>query len=90
MLSPVNVILDIFSHPFVVGWLIAPRQCSGWPTLILRQMLAPTSAGVLTCTPIGRPCNKPVASLLLDWTWPRATALVTSDDNPYSGRSSKP
>jgi putative transposase len=82
------VILDIFSR-FVVGWLIAPRECSE----LAQQLIADTVArhdvqpGVLTLHADRGAAmrSKPVASLLVDLDVAKSHSRPhVSDDNPYS------
>ena len=82
------VILDIFSR-YVVGWLIAPRECSE----LAQQLIADTVArhdvmpGTLTLhADRGTSMrSKPVASLLVDLEVAKSHSRpYTSDDNPYS------
>ena len=82
------VILDIFSR-YVVGWLIAPRECSE----LAQQLIAETVArhdvmpGTLTLhADRGTSMrSKPVASLLVDLDVAKSHSRpYTSDDNPYS------
>ena len=82
------VILDIFSR-YVVGWLIAERECSDLAKQLIentvaRQQVAP---GVLTLhADRGSSMrSKPVASLLIDLDITKSHSRpYTSDDNPYS------
>ena len=82
------VILDIFSR-FVVGWLIAPRECSE----LAQQLIADTvsrhsvQAGMLTLHADRGAAmrSKPVASLLIDLDVAKSHSRPhVSDDNPYS------
>ncbi len=82
------VILDIFSR-FVVGWLIAPRECSE----LAQQLIADTvsrhdvEAGMLTLHADRGAAmrSKPVASLLVDLDVAKSHSRPhVSDDNPYS------
>ena len=82
------VILDIFSR-FVVGWLIAPRECSE----LAQQLIADTVArhdvqpGRLTLHADRGAAmrSKPVASLLVDLDVAKSHSRPhVSDDNPYS------
>ena len=82
------VILDIFSR-FVVGWLIAPRECSE----LAQQLIADTVArhnvepGMLTLHADRGAAmrSKPVASLLVDLDVAKSHSRpYVSDDNPYS------
>jgi transposase InsO family protein len=82
------VILDIFSR-FVVGWLIAPRECSA----LAQQLIADTVArhdvqpGRLTLHADRGAAmrSKPVASLLVDLDVAKSHSRPhVSDDNPYS------
>lgn len=82
------VILDIFSR-FVVGWLIAPRECAK----LAKQLIAETVArhavqpGMLTLhADRGASMrSKPVSDLLLDLDIGRSHSRPhVSDDNPYS------
>ena len=82
------VILDIFSR-FVVGWLIAPRECSE----LAQQLIADTvsrhnvQAGMLTLHADRGAAmrSKPVASLLVDLDVAKSHSRPhVSDDNPYS------
>lgn len=82
------VILDIFSR-FVVGWLIAPRECSE----LAQQLIADTVArhhvqpGTLTLHADRGAAmrSKPVASLLVDLDVARSHSRPhVCDDNPYS------
>lgn len=82
------VILDIFSR-YVVGWLIAPREC----TELAQQLIADTVArhdvmpGTLTLhADRGTSMrSKPVASLLVELDVAKSHSRpYTSDDNPYS------
>ena len=82
------VILDIFSR-FVVGWLIAPRECSE----LAQQLIADTvsrhdvESGMLTLHADRGAAmrSKPVASLLLDLDVAKSHSRPhVSDDNPYS------
>ena len=82
------VILDIFSR-YVVGWLIAPRECNE----LAQQLIADTVArhdvmpGALTLhADRGTSMrSKPVASLLVDLDVAKSHSRpYTSDDNPYS------
>lgn len=82
------VILDIFSR-YVVGWLIAPRECNE----LAQQLIADTvarhdvTAGTLTLhADRGTSMrSKPVASLLVDLDVAKSHSRpYTSDDNPYS------
>ena len=82
------VILDIFSR-FVVGWLIAPRECSE----LAQQLIADTVArhdvepNMLTLHADRGAAmrSKPVASLLVDLDVARSHSRPhVSDDNPYS------
>ena len=82
------VILDIFSR-FVVGWLIAPRECSD----LAQQLIADTVArhdvepGMLTLHADRGAAmrSKPVASLLVDLDVAKSHSRPhVSDDNPYS------
>ena len=82
------VILDIFSR-FVVGWLIAPRECSE----LAQQLIADTVArhdvepGMLTLHADRGAAmrSKPVASLLVDLDVAKSHSRPhVSDDNPYS------
>ena len=82
------VILDIFSR-YVVGWLIAPRECNE----LAQQLIADTVArqdvlpGTLTLhADRGSSMrSKPVASLLVDLDVAKSHSRpYTSDDNPYS------
>ena len=82
------VILDIFSR-FVVGWLIAPRECSE----LAQQLIAETVArhdvapGSLTLHADRGAAmrSKPVASLLVDLDVAKSHSRPhVSDDNPYS------
>ena len=82
------VILDIFSR-FVVGWLIAPRECSD----LAQQLIADTvprrdvEAGMLTLHADRGAAmrSKPVASLLVDLDVAKSHSRPhVSDDNPYS------
>jgi transposase InsO family protein len=82
------VILDIFSR-FVVGWLIAPRECSE----LAQQLIAETvsrhnvAPGTLTLHADRGAAmrSKPVASLLLDLDVAKSHSRpYVSDDNPYS------
>ena len=82
------VILDIFSR-YVVGWLIAPRECSE----LAQQLIADTVArhdvepGMLTLHADRGAAmrSKPVASLLVDLDVAKSHSRPhVSDDNPYS------
>ena len=82
------VILDIFSR-FVVGWLIAPRECSE----LAQQLIADTVSrhdvepGMLTLHADRGAAmrSKPVASLLIDLDVVKSHGRpYVSDDNPYS------
>ncbi len=82
------VILDIFSR-YVVGWLIAPRECNE----LAQQLIADTVArhdvmpGTLTLhADRGTSMrSKPVASLLVELDVAKSHSRpYTSDDNPYS------
>jgi putative transposase len=82
------VILDIFSR-FVVGWLIAPRECSE----LAQELIADTVArhnvesGMLTLHADRGAAmrSKPVASLLIDLDVAKSHSRPhVSDDNPYS------
>lgn len=82
------VILDIFSR-YVVGWLIAPRECNA----LAQQLIADTvarhdvMAGTLTLhADRGTSMrSKSVASLLVDLDVAKSHSRpYTSDDNPYS------
>jgi putative transposase len=82
------VILNIFSR-FVVGWLIAPRECSE----LAQQLIAETVArhdvapGSLTLHADRGAAmrSKPVASLLVDLDVAKSHSRPhVSDDNPYS------
>jgi len=82
------VILDIFSR-FVVGWLIAPRECAE----LAQQLIADTVArhdvepGRLTLHADRGAAmrSKPVASLLVDLDVAKSHSRPhVSDDNPYS------
>jgi putative transposase len=82
------VILDIFSR-YVVGWLIAPRECSE----LARQLIAETvsrhnvQAGMLTLHADRGAAmrSKPVARLLMDLDISKSHSRPhVSDDNPYS------
>lgn len=82
------VILDIFSR-FVVGWLIAPRECSE----LAQQLIADTvsrhnvESGRLTLHADRGAAmrSKPVASLLIDLDVAKSHSRPhVSDDNPYS------
>ena len=82
------VILDIFSR-FVVGWLIAPRECAE----LAQQLIADTVArhdvepGMLTLHADRGAAmrSKPVASLLVDLDVAKSHSRPhVSDDNPYS------
>ena len=82
------VILDIFSR-FVVGWLIAPRECSE----LAQQLIADTvsrhnvESGMLTLHADRGAAmrSKPVASLLVDLDVAKSHSRpYVSDDNPYS------
>jgi transposase InsO family protein len=82
------VILDIFSR-FVVGWLIAPRECCE----LAQQLIAETVArhdvepGMLTLHADRGAAmrSKPVASLLIDLDVAKSHSRPhVSDDNPYS------
>ena len=82
------VILDIFSR-FVVGWLIAPRECSE----LAQQLIADTVSrhdvepGMLTLHADRGAAmrSKPVASLLVDLDVAKSHSRPhVSDDNPYS------
>jgi transposase InsO family protein len=82
------VILDIFSR-YVVGWLIAPRECSE----LAQQLIADTvarhnvQAGMLTLHADRGAAmrSKPVASLLIDLDVAKSHSRPhVSDDNPYS------
>jgi len=82
------VILDIFSR-FVVGWLIAPRECSE----LAQQLIADTVArhdvepGTLTLHADRGAAmrSKPVANLLIDLDVAKSHSRPhVSDDNPYS------
>ena len=82
------VILDIFSR-FVVGWLIAPRECSQ----LAQQLIADTvsrhnvESGMLTLHADRGAAmrSKPVASLLVDLDVAKSHSRPhVSDDNPYS------
>ena len=81
------VILDIFSR-FVVGWLIAPRECAE----LAQQLIADTVArhdvepGRLTLHADRGAAmrSKPVASLLVDLDVAKSHSRPhVSDDNPY-------
>ena len=82
------VILDIFSR-YVVGWLIAPRECSGLATQLIedtaqRQDIAPGTLS-LHADRGASMRSKPVASLLVDLDIIKSHSRpYTSDDNPYS------
>ena len=82
------VILDIFSR-YVVGWLIAPRECSGLATQLIedtaqRQKIAPGTLS-LHADRGASMRSKPVASLLVDLDITKSHSRpYTSDDNPYS------
>jgi transposase InsO family protein len=82
------VILDIFSR-FVVGWLIAPRECAE----LAQQLIADTvsrhnvESGMLTLHADRGAAmrSKPVASLLVDLDVAKSHSRPhVSDDNPYS------
>ena len=82
------MILDIFSR-FVVGWLIAPRECSE----LAQQLIADTVArhdvepGMLTLHADRGAAmrSKPVASLLVDLDVAKSHSRPhVADDNPYS------
>ena len=82
------VILDIFSR-FVVGWLIAPRECSE----LAQQLIADTVSrhnvepGMLTLHADRGAAmrSKPVTSLLVDLDVAKSHSRpYVSDDNPYS------
>ena len=82
------VILDIFSR-FVVGWLIAPRECAE----LAQQLIADTvsrhnvQSGMLTLHADRGAAmrSKPVASLLVDLDVAKSHSRPhVSDDNPYS------
>jgi len=82
------VILDIFSR-FVVGWLIAPRECAD----LAEQLIAETvsrhdvQAGRLTLHADRGAAmrSKPVAGLLVDLGISKSHSRpYVSDDNPYS------
>jgi len=82
------VILDIFSR-FVVGWLIAPRECAQ----LAQQLIADTvsrhnvESGMLTLHADRGAAmrSKPVASLLVDLDVAKSHSRPhVSDDNPYS------
>jgi putative transposase len=82
------VILDIFSR-FVVGWLIAPRECAE----LAQQLIADTVSrhnvqpGRLTLHADRGAAmrSKPVASLLVDLDVAKSHSRPhVSDDNPYS------
>ena len=82
------MILDIFSR-FVVGWLIAPRECSE----LAQQLIADTvsrhyvEAGMLTLHADRGAAmrSKPVASLRVDLDVAKSHSRPhVSDDNPYS------
>jgi transposase InsO family protein len=82
------VILDIFSR-YVVGWLIAPRECAGLAAQMIeataqRQNIAPGTLS-LHADRGASMRSKPVASLLLDLDITKSHSRpYTSDDNPYS------
>ena len=82
------VILDIFSR-YVVGWLIAPRECSGLAAQLIeetaqRQNIAPGTLS-LHADRGASMRSKPVASLLVDLDITKSHSRpYTSDDNPYS------
>jgi transposase InsO family protein len=82
------VILDIFSR-FVVGWLIAPRECAE----LAQQLIADTVARhdvepgrlALHADRGAAMRSKPVASLLVDLDVAKSHSRPhVSDDNPYS------
>ena len=86
--APSGVILDIFSR-FLVGWLIAPRECSE----LAQQIIADTVSrhdvepGMLTLHADRGAAmrSKSVASLLVDLDVAKSHSRPhVSDDNPYS------
>ena len=82
------VILDIFSR-YVVGWLIAPRECSALAVQLIEdtaqhQNIAPATLS-LHADRGASMRSKPVASLLVDLDITKSHSRpYTSDDNPYS------
>ncbi|MEP6588720.1 MAG: integrase core domain-containing protein, partial [Polaromonas sp.] len=82
------VILDIFSR-YVVGWLIAERECSDLArqlieSTVARQQVAP-GALTLHADRGSSMRSKPVAALLVDLDITKSHSRpYTSDDNPYS------
>jgi putative transposase len=82
------VVLDIFSR-YVVGWLIAPRECAGLAAQLIeetaqRQSIAPGTLS-LHADRGASMRSKPVASLLVDLDITKSHSRpYTSDDNPYS------
>ena len=82
------VILDIFSR-YVVGWLIAPRECSELAQQLIAQTVArhDVQPGMLTLhADRGASMrSKPVATLLADLSVTKSHSRPhVSDDNPYS------
>lgn len=82
------VILDIFSR-HVVGWLIAPRECSELAQQLIAQTVArhDVEPGMLTLhADRGASMrSKPVAALLADLSVTKSHSRPhVSDDNPYS------
>jgi transposase InsO family protein len=82
------VILDIFSR-FVVGWLIAPRECCGLAQRLIADTVArhDVEPGMLTLHADRGAAmrSEPVASLLVDLDVAKFhSRLHVSVDNPYS------
>lgn len=82
------VILDIFSR-FVVGWLIAPRECSELAEQLIAETVArhDVKAGMLTLHADRGAAmrSKPVARLLIELDVAKSHSRPhVSDDNPYS------
>ena len=82
------VILDIFSR-HVVGWLIAPRECSELAKQLIAQTVArhDVAPGMLTLhADRGASMrSKPVAALLADLSVTKSHSRPhVSDDNPFS------
>jgi putative transposase len=82
------VILDIFSR-YVVGWLLAPRECADLAQQLIAQTVArhDVEPGMLTLhADRGASMrSKPVAALLVDLDIVKSHSRPhVSDDNPYS------
>ena len=82
------MILDIFSR-YVVGWLIAQRECSDLAEQLIAQTVArhDVERGMLTLhADRGTSMrSKPVAALLIDLDIAKShSRLYVSDDNPFS------